>query len=490
MVPAIIWFRDDLRLADNPALSAAAGQKILPIYVHDETSEGIRKLGGAAKWWLHASLASLDADLRQRGGRLLLLRGRAEDCIRRLIEAVEPGAVYWNRRYDSAGRAVDQTIKRDLKRQGIAAESFNGTLLAEPWTIRNKSGEPFRVFTPFWRAVRAAETVPPPLPIPADLEFHPIPAAIEAEAVDLADLSLLPTKPDWAGGLRAAWAPGEAGAQARLAAFLGEGLPGYASHRDRPDRPSTSRLSPYLRFGNISVRQIWQAASERPRSSATDLVKFQAELGWREFSYHLLFHQPDLAERNLQARFDRMQWQEDPIGLHAWQRGLTGYPIVDAGMRQLWTTGWMHNRVRMVTASFLIKHLMIDWRLGEAWFWDTLVDADPASNAASWQWVAGSGADAAPYFRIFNPILQGEKFDLNGAYVREFVPELARLPPSLIHRPWEASPAQLSAAGIRLGETYPLPIIDHAHARDRALQAFRGLGETGEHLQGGLQEIT
>jgi deoxyribodipyrimidine photo-lyase len=297
----------------------------------------------------------------------------------------------------------------------------------------------------------------------------------------LADLHLEPRKPDWAGSLREAWTPGEAGAHAALKHFLKIGLPNYATERDRPDKPATSRLSPFLHFGHISPRQVWHAAqaaimSGTSKANSTDLEKLFSELGWREFSYHLLFNHPDLATKNFQERFDALAWRHDAKALRAWQRGLTGYPIVDAGMRELWTTGWMHNRVRMVAASFLIKHLLIDWREGERWFWDTLVDADPANNAASWQWVAGSGADAAPYFRIFNPVLQGEKFDPDGAYVRRWVPELAKLPNALIHKPWKATQDQLAAAGVQLGETYPRPIVDHDTARKRALAALEALG--------------
>ncbi len=478
--PALLWFREDLRLADNPALKAAVatGQPLICIYVSDAESGGLRPPGGAARWWLHGALAALDASLKARGGMLHILRGPAAPIIERLTADNDVSAVFWNRCYEAAGRAIDAAIKSALKARGIDAESFNGALLHEPWTVAGKSGTPFRVFTPFWRAACAKGEPAAPLKAPDTLVFHPHPKL--AGAVALADLHLEPLKPDWASGLRPSWTPSEAGARAALEHFLHNNLAGYAANRDRPDMASTSRLSPFLHFGHLSPRQVWHAsqaavASGASKASCADLEKFFSELGWREFSYHLLFHHPDLATDNFQSRFDAMPWRQDAPALRAWQCGRTGYPIVDAAMRELWATGWMHNRTRMVAASFLVKHLLIDWREGERWFWDTLVDADAANNAASWQWIAGTGADAAPYFRIFNPILQGEKFDPDGAYVRRWVPELAKLPAALIHKPWKAAQDQLAAAGIRRGETYPQPIITHGAARQRALEAFGAL---------------
>jgi deoxyribodipyrimidine photo-lyase len=478
--PVIVWFREDLRLADNPALHAArqTRQPLICLYIFDDRSHGLRPLGGASRWWLHGALKTLDESLRKHGGALHILRGPAQPLIEDLVVTSHANAVFWNRRYDAAGRHIDTAIKSALKERGIAAESFNANLLVEPWTIASKTGTPFKVFTPFWRALRASGEPDAPLAAPRTLMFHDLPKSIETLA--LADLRLEPRKPDWAGGLHVAWTPGEAGAQAALKHFLKSGLPNYATQRDRPDKPATSRLSPFLHFGHISPRQVWHAAqaaimSGTSEAGLADLEKFFSELGWREFSYHLLFHHPDLATKNFQERFDALDWHHDAKALGAWRRGLTGYPIVDAGMRELWTTGWMHNRVRMVAASFLIKHLLIDWREGEEWFWDTLVDADPANNAASWQWVAGSGADAAPYFRIFNPVLQGEKFDPDAAYVRRWVPELTKLPTKVIHKPWTATQEQLAAAGVELGKTYPRPIIDHDSARKRALAAFEAL---------------
>ncbi len=322
----------------------------------------------------------------------------------------------------------------------------------------------------------------PPLPAPARIAAAPLPPGFHF--LPIGDLGLEPTRPDWAGGLREEWTPGEDGARARLSAFLDGGLKGYAIDRNRPDRPASSKLSPHLRFGEISIRQCWRAArvafdAGETGASDTDLDTFLKELGWREFSYHLLFHNPTLARTNYNVKFDAFRWRDDEAALEAWRRARTGYPMVDAGMRQLWTTGWMHNRVRMIVASFLVKHLLIDWRAGEEWFWDTLVDADPANNAASWQWVAGTGADAAPYFRIFNPFGQGEKFDPDAVYIRRWVPELAKLPNDVIHRPWAAPPALLAAAGVKLGETYPLPMVDHDAARARALAALQGMKPIG-----------
>jgi deoxyribodipyrimidine photo-lyase len=479
--PAIVWFRDDLRLADQPALAAAAktGRPLLCAYVFDEESAGLRPFGGASRWMLHGALARLDEALAEQGGALHLFRGPARAVIERLAQETGAAAVSWTRRYDAAGIAVDAEIKAALKARGVAAESFNGQLLYEPWTIETKSGGPFRVFSAFWRAATGDHEPPAPTPAPGELRFATPPKAIKAETVKLDDLALEPKRPDWAGGLRAAWTRGEAGAEAQLDAFLDEGLKGYASLRDRPDLSATSRLSPHLRLGTISPRQIWHAAaavSGVSDVSASDLERFHTELGWREFSYHLLYHQPDLATANMRPAFDAMPWRTDEAALEAWRRGRTGYPLVDAGMRELWTTGYMHNRVRMVAASFLIKHLMIDWRRGESWFWDALVDADPANNPASWQWVAGAGADATPYFRIFNPMLQGVKFDPNGDYIRRWVPELATLPARFIHDPSAAPAAELKAAGVRLGTDYPEPIVEHGFARERALAAFKALG--------------
>ncbi len=478
--PAIVWLRDDLRLADNPALAAAleSGAPVLCVYIFDRQSAGLRAPGGASRWWLHHSLARLGTQIAALGGRLDLFTGRADEVMAQLAGACAAQAVFWNRRYGAAEIALDSKIKTSLTASGIKAASFNSHLLVEPWEVKTKTGGDFRVFSPFWRACLASRHWPAPLPAPAHIPAASIPKSGQHPQT-LASLKLLPAKPDWSGGLAAQWQPGEAGARDLLGRFLDHGIHNYGTDRNRPDLPNTSNLSPHLRFGEISPRQIVQSVEAAHDAGAVrvgDVDKFLSEIGWREFAYHLLFHHPDLATRNFSSRFDEFPWAAaDPVVLRAWQRGQTGYPIVDAGMRQLWQTGTMHNRVRMVTASFLTKHLMIDWRVGEAWFWDTLCDADPANNPASWQWVAGSGADAAPYFRIFNPVLQGERFDPKGDYVRSFVPELAAMPDKWLHQPWEAPADVLHRAGVKLGKTYPAPIVDHNLARDRALAAFASL---------------
>ena len=471
--PVLVLFRTDLRVADNRALMAASstGKPVLPLFVFDQESDGTRPLGGARRWWLHHSLAALGKQLARLGAPLLLSRGRMEVVVDRLISETGADMVLWNRRYDPTEIAVDSRLKASLRERNIRAESFDGHLLHEPSLLKTGSGGSYKVYSPFWRALVTQGEPRDPLDAPRKLRGGKVPASDELD-----DWALLPTTPDWAHGLRAQWTPGEAGAQDSLAAFVSGALDGYGQGRDMPGVAGTSRLSPHLAHGEITPFQI--LAALKPASvdaPSGDIEKFRKEVGWREFSYHLLFQNPSLAQVNFNRDFDAFPWAGNRELLSAWQRGLTGYPIVDAGMRELWQTGWMHNRVRMVAASFLIKHLLIDWREGEKWFWDTLVDADPASNPASWQWVAGSGADAAPYFRIFNPILQGEKFDPEGAYVRRYVPELAKLPAKYIHRPWDAPKDILSTAGVKLGADYPVPVIDHSLARERALGAYKSM---------------
>jgi deoxyribodipyrimidine photo-lyase len=468
--PTIVWFRLDLRLADNPALAAARerGGPVLPLYILD--ARGDWAPGGAARWWLHHSLAALDRDLTKAGAPLCLRRGKAEDILPRLAKEAGAGVVFWNRCYEPAAVARDKRLKQRLTDAGLEVRSFNGSLLFEPWEVATGQGEPYKVFTPFWRALQAAGEPPAPGPRLRKLQ------GLGGIATDeLSDWDLLPTKPDWAGGLRDSWTPGESGAAARLRDFLDEAAKEYRKDRDRPDRAGTSRLSPHLHWGELSPCQVWHAmrhAADAGKLTVTAAEAFLRQLGWRDFSYSLLFRWPDLPDKPWREEYGAFPWRKDEAGFKAWCRGHTGYPIVDAGMRQLWATGWMHNRVRMVVASFLIKDLQIAWQRGEAWFWDTLVDADLANNAASWQWVAGSGADAAPYFRIFNPVSQGEKFDPKGDYVRQWVPEISGLPDDVIHQPWKASEDVLEKAKVTLGETYPKPIVDHEAARARALAGY------------------
>ncbi|WP_137156143.1 deoxyribodipyrimidine photo-lyase [Rhizobium sp. FKL33] len=469
--PSIVWFRRDLRLNDNLALNAAleAGGPVVCVYIRNPEDTHAGAHGAAQAWWLHHSLEKLRAAVKDRGNNVLLLTGPTQTVLDRLIDETGARAVFWNRRYDHASRDIDAAIKKHLKARGLDARSFGGFLLHDPMAVMTGQGKRFSVYSPFWRAFDAHYA--PPDAIPASDRIPACAGAPESE--DLSAWSLLPTKPDWAGGFRDAWTPGEAGAEAALETFLDQAIKGYKKNRDIPGQRTTSRLSPHLAFGEISPHRVWRATETLTDAiPAEDVIHFRKELAWREFSWHLLFHVPDLPSRNLNRKFDAFPWAENPEGLKSWTRGMTGYPIVDAGMRELWSTGWMHNRVRMVTASFLIKDLLIHWTEGEAWFRDTLVDVDLASNAASWQWVAGCGADAAPYFRIFNPVKQGETFDPDGAYVRRYCPELARLPDRYIHKPWEAPREVLSQAGVRLGETYPKPIVDHDRARKAALAAY------------------
>ncbi len=473
--PVIVWFRDDLRVADNPALAAAIarGSPLVAVYILDDETPGRWRLGGAARWWLHHSLSALGNNIERLGGRLVLRRGGSVAAIRSLIQETGARAVYWNRGYTPFAIARDRAVTQALEREGLEVRTFHASTLFEPGSILNQDGKPFRLYGAFWRACLARDISDAPLALPQRLPGGP---SIPSD--DLESWQLKPARPNWAEGFEKLWSPGEKGAQRRLTAFIEGAAIAYAHARDRPDMASTSRLSPHLRFGEISPRQVWhavlaaQSAGLVPRLAAD---KFLSELCWREFSYHLLYHYPSLPDVPLQPQFAKFPWNAERQHFSAWCRGRTGYPIVDAGMRELWTTGWMHNRVRMIVASFLVKHLLIPWQEGERWFWDTLVDADLANNAMNWQWVAGCGTDAAPYFRIFNPVLQGEKFDPDGRYVRQWVPEIAALPDAYIHKPWTSPQAVRLAAGIELQKHYPAPIVDHAMARRRALDAFARL---------------
>ena len=473
MSTAVVWFRRDLRLEDNPALDAAlrAHERVVCTYIHAPQEQAPWQPGAASNWWLHQSLAALDATLRERGARLHLRCGATGTELDALLQATGAQAVYWNRLYEPASFARDAHIEKDLRRRGIEVHAFNANLLAEPWQVATQQGGPYRVFTPFWRSVRTRLELRPPLAAPARVR-----GVDGADGVALEQLALLP-RIRWDGEFHGHWRPGESGAADLLAGFVEDALCEYPGGRDRPDRAFTSRLSAHLHFGEIGPRRIaWELlgparaqCTARWHAAAEAYVR---ELGWREFSYHLLHHFPRTPQQNLNAQFDAFPWAaEDRAALRRWQRGRTGVPIVDAGMRQLWSTGWMHNRVRMIVASFLTKNLRQHWRHGARWFWDTLVDADLANNTQGWQWSAGSGADAAPYFRIFNPVSQGERFDPEGEYVRRWVPELAGVRGSLVHQPWRDAEL-LRASG------YTAPIVDLRASREAALQAYRSMRET------------
>ena len=469
---AIVWFRQDLRLADNPALAAAvdSGARILPVFVYDDDSASPWQPGAASRWWLRSSLASLKESL---DGCLRIFRGEALQIIPELADAVGASAVYWNRCVEPWRATRDDAIKERLHQDELAVRTFNGNYLFDPMTVRKPDGGPYKVFTPYYRNGCLKNAPAPRQPVAAPTTIDCLPAG---PLGPFEEEHLIPSFA-WFSAATQQWQPGEQGARAALTNFLGEAIHRYAVDRDRPDRHGVSRLSPHLHFGEISPNQVWHAIRDRfgHTSLTEDADRFLAELGWREFCAYQLFHEPQLPNSNLQRRFDRFPWRDDQQLRERWQAGATGYPIVDAGMRELNRTGFMHNRVRMIVASFLVKNLLQDWRHGARWFWEKLLDADLANNSANWQWVAGCGADAAPYFRIFNPVTQGKKFDPDGTYVRCYVPELAELPARYIHEPWAAPKDMLAAAGIRIGDDYPAPIIDLKASRERALDAYRSL---------------
>ena len=462
--PAILWFRQDLRLADNAALDAAltGGRPVVPVYVLDDESPGAWAMGGASRWWLHHSLVSLGAALAERGAPLVLRRGRAAEVLPALMREAGADQVHAGRVHEPWGRRVEAELA-DALPEGAWRLHRTATLF-DLAPIRTKTGGIYGMYTPFARLLRERGEPSPALPAPARIPGVPLPSD------RLEDWGLLPTRPDWAAGFRAMWTPGEAGAARRLRAFVDRAVHGYDTGRNLPGQDGTSMVSAHLHWGELSPGQVWHAAAQAAPGEGSGLGVYLGEILWREFSAYLLWHNPHLPEQPLRPRFAALPWRDDAAGLRAWQRGRTGVPIVDAGMRQLWRTGWMHNRVRMIAASFLVKHLLIDWRAGEDWFWDTLVDADLASNAASWQWIAGSGIDSQPFFRVFNPVSQGEKFDPGGAYVRTWVPELARVPDRWVHAPWTAPAGALDAAG---AGAYPAPVVDLARGRQRALEAYR-----------------
>lgn len=465
---AIVWFRHDLRLSDHPALHAAIRHGcVVPLFIWSPEEEREWSPGSASRWWLHRSLQSLEQQLRKRGSRLIIREGPSQAILGELVEATGASAVYWNRRYEPAVVQRDLEVKESLSAEGILAETFNGSLLFEPETIANKSGRPFQVFTPFWKtclSIDPGAVLPTPRKIPGPRTWP--------DSLDLASLGLEP-RVDWASGIASTWKPGCHVAGKRLQAFVRSGLSRYHLDRSRLDVKGSSMLSPFLRFGELSPRQVWHSVL-KPQASCPEAVDvFLSEIGWREFAYHLLHHFPETTTNPMRSEFNRFPWSTHAATLRKWQRGRTGYPIVDAAMRQLWTTGWMPNRARMIVASFLTKDLMIPWQQGAKWFWDTLVDADLANNTLGWQWTAGCGADAAPFFRIFNPVAQAEKFDPAGHYIRRWVPEIASLRVPWIFRPWEAPEHGLRSCNVRIGTTYPKPIVDHSVARQRALESYR-----------------
>ncbi|MGN6479734.1 cryptochrome/photolyase family protein [Luteibacter sp.] len=473
MTTAIVWFRRDLRLADNPALVAAAGahERVIPLYIHAPDEEGEWAPGAASRWWLHHSLEALDRGLRRHKGALqvAIAHERAPtggegslEVLRKVIKETGASAVYFNLLYDPAIRKRDAKVRKALEADGLDVASFNANLWCDPWEIATKEDEPYRVFTPFWRNLRTRIDEHAALDEPTPLRLDAL-----KKPVSIDSLGLLPEL-DWAKGFHE-WTPGEEGAQEMLSLFADDAVGHYSEGRDLPARHGTSRLSPHLHFGEISPRQVAERlrAHFARRKNAPDLEPYLRQLGWREFGHHLLWHFPDTPKKNFNKKFDAFKWaKRDAHALRRWKQGKTGIPIVDAGMRELWATGWMHNRVRMLVASLLTKNLRQHWLLGEKWFWDTLVDADLANNAMGWQWVAGSGADAAPYFRIFNPVTQSEKFDPDGAYIRRWVPELRDAPGKLVHAPWEDE-AYLKASG------YPKPIVDLKATREQALLAYQ-----------------
>lgn len=471
--PILFWYRQDLRVTDLPGLLAAVGtgRPVIPCYIFDENAAGEWSPGAASRWWLHHSLGALHADLQKLGTGLVLRRGNTREVLLSLARETGASSVYCSRQYEPWASEQESRLHSELAKDDIELKRYQGSLLFEPESIKNQSGLPFKVFTPFWRACRREPMPDRPQAEPQGAHWHEqLPASD-----DLASWQLTPESPDWAASWQEFWQPGSTGASDRIARFFREGIRNYSDGRNHPALDTTTRLSPHLHFGEISPRQVWHAAMEALAGEPIlqdEIDKFLSEMGWREFSHHLLSHFPTMPQAPFKGQFDDFPWLGTPAQLKAWQQGQTGYPIVDAGMRELWQTGYMHNRVRMVVASFLTKHLLVHWRAGENWFWDTLLDANLANNACGWQWVAGSGADASPYFRIFNPVTQGEKFDKHGDYVRQWVPEIASLPDKYLHKPWEAPEEILTSAKVELGSDYPHPIVDHRQAREAALTAY------------------
>ncbi|QDT63992.1 cryptochrome/photolyase family protein [Calycomorphotria hydatis] len=467
--PVLVWFRNDLRLSDNPALTAAlnADVPLIPVYILDEEPAGKWARGGASRWWLHHSLASLSEALEKRGSKLILSEGPTEESLQAIAEDAGAKEVFCNARIEPYARKQEKSVRDHLADYDIEFHLYRDSMLHDPREIETKEGNPYQVFTPFWKSVKAElgnelrtePDAPKKLPSPKSWP--------KSESLD--DWKLLP-KLDWDEQFYDHWTPGRKGAEKKLTEFLENAISDYGKDRDFPAKRGTSQLSPHLHFGEITPREIWNKVNEHGGGKGAE--KYLSEVGWREFAHHLLYHFPHTINEPLREKYADFPWRDEPEELDAWKKGKTGYPIIDAGMRELWATGWMHNRVRMIVSSFLTKDLMIHWMEGDRWFWDTLVDADLANNTLGWQWAAGCGADAAPYFRIFNPMTQSKKFDSKGEYLRRWLPELADLSDEAIHEPWTASESELAEAGVKLGEDYPERIVDHAEARERALAAL------------------
>ena len=464
----VMWFRQDLRLADNPALTNALEDgKTLPIFILDNVNSKEHINGAASKWWLHHSLSKLNKSLKNK---LCFFIGNPIDILDEIHKQFEISNIFWSRCYEPWRIKRDKKIKKYFSDQNVNVNTFNGSLLWEPWNIAKKDGTPYKVFTPYYRK-GCLNSDKPRMPLPVPNLSNLI--SIDNHDLKIEDLELMP-KHNWYNKMISLWSPGEEGAHGKIEEFISNGLNNYKEGRNFPSNQNVSQLSPHLHFGEVSPNQVWYRAKtkEGKLGIKKDLDHFLSELGWREFSFNLLYHFPFLPKENLQKKFDNFPWDNDKDKLKKWQKGLTGYPIVDAGMQELWQTGYMHNRLRMVVGSFLVKNLLLHWHHGERWFWDCLIDADLASNSAGWQWIAGSGADAAPYFRIFNPITQGQKFDPDGKYTRKYLPVLNDMPDKFLFNPWEAPEDVLRSAGVKLGENYPLPIVEIGSSRQKALEAF------------------
>lgn len=471
--PIIVWYRHDLRTRDHMPLYAATqtDKPIIAVFILDESAQ--RPYGGASRWWLYHSLNSLQSSLSSLGGELILRRGETLEVLKDIAKTAGADQIVCSRQYEPEAVALERQCHDFLGEAGITLKRYSGTLLFEPETVATQNGDPYKVFTPFWRRCQDLSSVRKPLPSPNTVNWY---SGEKLKSEKLKSWELISKRPEWSAKLEPYWQPGEEGAHQRLQIFLKDRINHYKTGRDVPGESLTSQLSPHLSFGEISPGQIKYACENSKRDiNQEDKACFLSELGWREFSHHLLFHFPTLPQKPFNSKFSKFPWKKNRKFLSAWQAGQTGIPLVDAGMRELWQTGWMHNRVRMIVGSLLVKNLLIHWHEGESWFWDTLVDANLGNNAASWQWIAGSGADAAPYFRIFNPVTQSKRFDSEGRYLRRWLPELKALPDKYIHAPWEAPQKVLDEAGVELGTHYPQPLVDLKTSRQQALDAFASI---------------